>query len=72
VTAPSDRHRVKLAHTFRRNGITWHVWECVCGASSPLHPSPWEANASYAEHKQGLDQASPLPAFSTKGTEEML
>jgi hypothetical protein len=54
---------VKLATRVGKGRGRFFVWECVCGVSSPLHMSKFEANRSYTEHKKGLVSASHLPAF---------
>lgn len=58
------QHRVKQAYEFKRGKVTWYVWECICGTSSPLHQTQTAANDSYREHRE---KESALSA--TKGTE---
>jgi hypothetical protein len=54
VSQPTDQpatHRVKLATTVKRGRATLYVWECICGAASPLCESQGRANELYREHK---------------------
>lgn len=59
-----EGHRVKLATTVKAGRRTvFYVWECICGASSPLYETKGAANDAYRRHKEGSVAATHLPAF---------
>ena len=46
-------HRVKCADVFRRNGITWCVFQCTCGYDSPLIAGRLNGRQAWIEHRDG-------------------
>lgn len=54
VSQPTDQpptHRVKIATTVKRGRAVFYVWECICGATSPLCENQGRANQLYVDHK---------------------